>query len=131
MGKKTGQKTQILLRLDKELELLEMFEKIKQKTGIHSNADLIRTLINQKYEELKSKEVILPRFEKINSDEDGVKILDRTLGDDVQIYIKPNGIRCGYDRTANCVHVKFALSLPEVQQLVKKHRKDGWKLPKV
>jgi hypothetical protein len=131
MGKKTGQKTQILLRLDKDPELLEMFERIKGKTGIHSNADLIRTLINQKYEELKSKEVILPRFEQINSDEDGVKIHDRTLRKVVEVYIKRKGIRCSHDQTDRCEHVTFALTLPEVKAQIMKHRKEGWKLPEV
>jgi hypothetical protein len=53
MGKKTGKKTQILLRLDEEPELLRKFEAIKRQKGIHSNVDLVRMLINEKYEELK------------------------------------------------------------------------------
>jgi hypothetical protein len=130
LGKKTGLKTQIRLKLDDEPELLKMFDKIKGKIGIQSNVDLIRMLINEKYEQLGLKNN-LPRFEKINNDENGVKILDRTLGDDVEVYIKPNGIVCGYDKTDDCDHIRYALSFPEVRRLIKKHRKEGWKLPDV
>jgi hypothetical protein len=130
MGKKTGLKTQIRLKLDDEPRLMEMFEKIKGKIGIQSNVDLVRMLINEKFDALGLK-VSLPRFEKINNDEDGVKILDRHLADDVQVYIKPTGIICGYDKSEDCDHIQYALSFPEVRQLIKKRRKQGWKLPNV
>jgi len=53
MGKKTGKQTQVLLRLDEEPELQRKFEAVKRKQGIHSNVDLVRMLINEKYEEMK------------------------------------------------------------------------------
>ena len=121
--------THVTVKIPKDLT--DEMDKLIGKHGFRSRGEIAKEAVRQLISSYEKKEVILPRFEKINSDEAGVKILDRILGDDVQVYMKPNGIRCGYDRTANCVHVKFALSLPEVQQLVEKHRKDGWKLPKV
>lgn len=131
MGKKTGQKAQILLRLDKEPELLEMFEKVKEKIGIQSNVDLIRMLINAKYEELEASGSLLPRFEQINSDENGVKILDRQLRKVVDVHFKPNGITCTYDETSDCEHVRFALAQRDIQTIIRKKKKEGWKLPDV
>ena len=104
------------------------FEAIKAHYGLQKNADLVRLLITQECEELGIANS-LPRFEKINSDADGVKILDRELENDVQVYIKPNGITCSHDGTDDCDHVKFALGFPEVRELIRKHRKEGWKLP--
>lgn len=131
MGKKTGQKSQILLRLDKEPKLLEIFEKVKGKIGIQSNADLVRMLINEKYEALKTLGPLLPRFEQINSDENGVKILDREIRKVVDVHFKPSGITCTFDQTSDCEHVRFALAQRDIQTIIKKKKKEGWKLPDV
>jgi hypothetical protein len=58
MGKKTGEKTQVLLRLNKEPELLRKFRAIQRTIGIEGNANLVRMLINQKYEELREERKI-------------------------------------------------------------------------
>lgn len=94
-----------------------------------SIADFVHEATRVRMEEVRKGKP--PRFEKINNDENGVKILDRTLGDDVQVFIKPTGIVCGYDKSDDCDHVRYALSFPEVRQLIKKHRKEGWRLPDV
>jgi Arc/MetJ-type ribon-helix-helix transcriptional regulator len=111
-------------------ELASELDSLIGKKGFRTKAEIvkqaIRDLINY-YRELDSREPP-PRFEKINSDENGVKILDRTLGDDVQVFIKPTGVMCGYDKTDDCDHVRYALSFPEVRELIKKHH---WKLPDI
>jgi hypothetical protein len=94
-----------------------------------SIADFVHEATRVRMEEVRKGK--LPRFEKINSDENGVKILDRSLADDVEVYIKPTGIVCGYDKTDDCDHVRYALSFPEVRELIRKLRKDGWKLPEI
>ncbi len=63
------------------------------------------------------------RFESFNFDENGVKIQDRKLNIIAQIYFKPDKVFCEYDETHDCEHVKFALSIPKVQQIL---RKKGW-----
>lgn len=52
MGRKTGDRMQILIRLDKEPELCKQFEVIRQDSGIRSNIEIIRMLINGKYKEI-------------------------------------------------------------------------------
>lgn len=74
----------------------------------------------------------LPRFEHFNLDENGVKILDRTDPQRkfyVQIYFKPTGMYCEYCNTDKCPHIKFALEQPDIQQIIRKKRQEGWKLP--
>jgi len=131
LGRKTGLKTQIRLKLDDEPELLAMFEKIKAKIGIQSNADLIRMIITEKYEELQSKRDLFPRFEQVNFDENGVKVLDREFHKVVQVYLKPEGIFCESCEKNDCEHIRFALSMPEVKKEIKKKQLEGWRLPDV
>lgn len=71
------------------------------------------------------------RLKKINQDENGVKIKDNTLGRVADIYFKPSGILCDLDKTDDCRHIDFALSLPSVQKIIRARRKEGWKLPDV
>jgi len=108
----------------------ERFEKVKKYYGLQKNADLIRLLVTEKHEKL-GLPLELPRFEQVNSDENGVKIHDRELRKIVDVYIKPEGIKCLYDESDDCEHVKFALSIPRVIGIIRKHRKEGWKLPDV
>jgi Arc/MetJ-type ribon-helix-helix transcriptional regulator len=71
----------------------------------------------------------LPRFEKVNSDEQGAKVFDRQIGEVVQVYIRPEGIHCFYHKTDNCEHIEYILSLKDIQEIVKQRKREGWKLP--
>jgi len=106
----------------------ERFEKVKRYYGLQKNADLIRLLVTEKHEKL-GLPLELPRFEQINSDENGVKILDRQIHEVADIYIKPEGIKCLLDESDDCEHIAFALSLPKVKETIRKHKKEGWNLP--
>jgi len=64
------------------------------------------------------------RFDHFNLDEQGVKIVDRKLNIIVQVYFKPDAVFCEYDESNNCKHVEVALSLLEVQKIL---REKGWK----
>jgi hypothetical protein len=106
----------------------ERFEKVKRYYGLQKNADLIRLLVTEKHEKL-GLPLELPRFEQINSDENGVKILDRQIHEVADIYVKPEGIKCLLDESDDCEHIAFALSLPKVKETIRKHKKEGWNLP--
>jgi hypothetical protein len=71
-------------------------------------------------------------MEHFNLDEKGVEILDKSLatkysprGGIVDIYFKDKRVWCEYDDSFKCKHVLFALSLPVVQEILKKK---GWKI---
>ena len=110
-------------------DVKKRFNAIKDYYGLEKNADLIRLLITLKHEEL-GLTADLPRFEQINSDENGVKILDRQLRK-VDVHFKPSGVTCTHDQTSDCEHVHFALAQRDVQKIIRKKQKEGWKLPDV
>jgi len=117
------------IRIPKELSA-EM-DNLIGKLGFRSKAEIVKEAIRRLLNHYQEVERALPRFEKVNNDENGVKILDRSIHELVEIYVTPKGIQCSYDKTDECEHIDFALSFPEVKSLFKKHRKEGWKLPDV
>jgi len=82
-----------------------------------------------------------PHFQKetkmahFNLDNDGVKIWDKSLatrhsklGWICDVQFKHNKAWCVYDKSSNCRHIKFALGLPQVQQILKKK---GWDIDRL
>lgn len=68
------------------------------------------------------KEVTMEHF---NLNESGIRILDRKLNWIVDVDFKPNKAWCSYCESEKCNHVKFALSIPDVQKILKKK---GWEI---
>ena len=112
-------------------ERLEDFVKAHPELGYRSVAQLLEDSTRRRLEDLQSQIKEPPRFEQINIDENGTKILDRKIREVVNVYIKPQGIKCGLDQTDNCEHISFALTLQDVRETIRNHRKEGWKLPDV
>jgi len=121
------------VRLPKEL-MDEIDEIIKHRVrGYKSRAEFIKEAIRKRFEELKTITPMpqMPPLEHFNISENGVRILDRTLanktsrGRIIDVYFKPDKVLCEYCESTSCRHVKFALSLPEVQKIL---RKKGWKI---
>ena len=71
------------------------------------------------------------RFEHFNMEETAVRITDRQLQRIAGIRFKPDGIYCELDERDKCEHIEFALTVPEVKELIREKRKEGWKLPDV
>lgn len=110
-------------------EKIEEFIKTHPEFGYRSVATLLEDSTRRRLEELQEQIKELPQFEQINSDENGVKIHDRKIHQVVQIYIKPQGIRCGFHQTNECEHIEFALKQKDVQETIRKRKLNGWKLP--
>jgi Arc/MetJ-type ribon-helix-helix transcriptional regulator len=99
--------------------------------GYKSRAEFIKEAIRKRFEELQTAHPMLelPPLEHFNIDEQGVRILDRTLasktsrGRIIDVYFKPDNVWCDYCQSSNCQHVKFALDLPAVQEIL---NKKGW-----
>jgi Arc/MetJ-type ribon-helix-helix transcriptional regulator len=121
--------THVTIKLPKEL-VAEM-DKLQGKHGFRSRGEIAKEAIRQfltKYEEdLKP----LPRFEQLNFDDNGVKILDRKLGRVADVFFKRTGIYCNLDETDDCEHIQFALKERDIQRLIRKKKAEGWKLPDV
>lgn len=114
------EKEKIYLRLDSEMA--KRFLQIKNYLGVKNDTEAVRSLINWYWRE--HREELKPRLEHFNLNEDGVLILDRELNRIFQVYFKPDKILCEYCETSKCRHTEFALSIPAVQETL---RKKGWK----
>jgi len=118
----------IYLRADGEIA--KRFWQIKAHMGLKNDTEVMRSLINQYWKE--HQEELQPALEHFNISENGVRILDRTIstktsrGRIIDVHFKPDKAWCEYCQSSSCQHVQFALSLPEVQEIL---RKKGWKIP--
>lgn len=69
------------------------------------------------------------RFKHINTLEKHVTIYDKKMHRYIDIYPKePNQLWCELCDSIDCEHVKFAFTVPEAREGL---RKKGWKLPDV
>ena len=112
-------------------EEIERFIRQNPRHGYRSIAAFLEDSSRRRLEELRDQEIALPRMEQVNFDDKGVKILDRQIHRVADIYFNRDGVHCNIDETGDCEHIKFAVSLPEVRKIMRKHRKEGWKLPDV
>jgi hypothetical protein len=118
------------IRLNLEGSEAQKLVWLRRKRGLKMNTELLRLLINEEYERQGgSFDLDLPRFEQVNCDENGVKILDRQLHQVADVFFRREGVKCILDESDDCEHVAFALSLPKVKETIRKHKKEGWNLP--
>jgi hypothetical protein len=123
-----------------EGDMRHRFENIKKFYGLEKNADMIRLLVTERFEELKkqglipeTKKISLPHFKMLNHDDRGVKVWDNqwnnTRGFHADIQFTPEGkAYCSLCDAFKCEHIRFALDQEDVKELFKEK---GWKLPDV
>ena len=115
--------------LKKELiNQIEVF--IDKNPQYKSISDFIHEAARIRMEEI-NKIKILPRYEHFNINDTGVRITDRKIGMIAEIYIKPQGIFCDIDKSNTCEHIDFALTVPAIQEIITRKRKEGWNLPEI
>ena len=111
-----------LLKIPKDLA--EEVDKVLGTYGYRSRTEFVKDAIRRL---LKEYEPSLPPLKHFNLNEDGVLILDRTLdpprGRIIQVFFKPDGPECELCETKRCRHIEFALTIPEVQEIL---REKGW-----
>lgn len=111
------------------------YSKVKEeyaiKKGIHSFSAFVTYRLSQLLEFPVPPQ---PQFEILNHDERGVKVWDNELpphGGSADIQFTPKGIHCPICDGSNCEHIRYALEQPDIKAIIKKKRKEGWKLPDV
>lgn len=122
------------LRLNIRLKgrIVDKFKRIKTYLGLENDTEVIRTLITWFYKENEKDLTGPPKsMWHLNLNEDGVIIWDPDIGKGVQIYFKPQGIFCEVCKSDNCKHIQFALSKNDIREVIRKRRREGWKLPDV
>ena len=118
-------KDYVTLKIPKELA--DEIDSLIGKKGFRSRAELTKEALRRFLLDYPKH----PTLEHFNLNEDGVRILDRVLHLIVDIAFKPKGIWCDYCQTNNCRHIDFALTVPDIQAVIRKKRGEGWKLPDV
>jgi Arc/MetJ-type ribon-helix-helix transcriptional regulator len=119
-------------------ELIEEMDKLKGVMGFRSRGEIAKEAIRQLLSHYKEtldlpKLPPLPRLEHFNISENGVRILDRSLGNGVSkgriidVYFRPENAWCEYCQSTDCEHVEFALSIPKVQKIL---IEKGWPISK-
>jgi len=110
----------------------DKFKRIKAYLDLENDTEVIRSLISWYYSQHEKELTGPPKLMwKINLDDNGAWIWDPDLQNSVEVYFKPEGIKCGQCLTNDCKHVQWALSRSDIQEVIRKRRKEGWKLPKV
>jgi hypothetical protein len=116
-------------------EIMDEIDQIIKRgvRGYKSRAEFIKEAIRKRFEELQPIQPIskLPPLEHFNINQEGVRILDRTLANNttngriIDVYFKPGIVWCDYCQSSNCQHTRFALELTEVQNILDKK---GWNI---
>jgi len=124
--------------LQRELiNLIEEYIKAHPEMGYKSLADFVTDAVREKCEELKilTSAAELSPVEHFNISENGVRILDRTIkngvsnGRIIDVYFRPDGVWCDYCQARDCRHIRFALTVPKIKEIIEKKLAEGWKLP--
>jgi len=84
----------------------------KQK-GLKSRND-VAILAFRQFLEREGMYAPKPRFEHLSTYEDHVKIWDNRLDRVASVYFKEDRVLCDVCKSDECIHVGFALSIPEV-----------------
>ena len=114
------------ISLQRELvNMIEQYIKTHPEAGYKSLADFVTEAVRKRCEEL---EILVPKaepppLEHWNVNQDHVTVLDHRARMLADVYFKNNKVYCELCKAENCEHVKYALNIPKVQQLL--HKK-GW-----
>ncbi|MCJ7559745.1 hypothetical protein MUO79_03890 [Candidatus Bathyarchaeota archaeon] len=130
MSKKTVDEEKLNVHL--KGEVADKFLRIKQFLGLGSDTEVIRAMITWYYNQHHEELVGPPKsMWHMNLNDAGVLIWDPDIRQAVQILFSPNGIKCVVDGEDSCKHILFALTKPDIQQVIRARKKEGWKLPDV
>jgi len=114
------------ITLQRELvNVIEQYVKSHPEMGYKSLADFVTDAIREKCEHLK---ILVPKpeqppLEHFNVNQDHVTVMDHRARMLADVYFRNNHVFCELCKAENCEHVKYALNIPKVQQLL---RKKGW-----
>jgi len=113
----------VTVRIPKELS--EEADKLIGKKGFRSKAEIVKEALRELIDHYGADK----HFQMLHHSSDGVKVRDVRLGQVADIKISPEGIYCPICDASNCEHIRFALDQPDVKNLIRRKKKEGWKLP--
>jgi hypothetical protein len=111
-------------------ESADKFKRIKAFLGLENDTEVIRILLTWYYNQHEKDLSGPPKtMWHLNLNSNGVLVWDPELHEAVQIQFKPNGILCIHCEKDDCKHIQFATSRSDIREVIRKRRKEGWKLP--
>jgi hypothetical protein len=82
-----------------------------------SAKEYINTVLMQAIERDRFLQSYAPSLSKVGSEDDILFIRDIKLGKTAEIYLRDRSLYCNVCDTKDCVHIHYALALPEVAKL--------------
>jgi len=113
-------------------DLVSSMDKLIGTYGFKSRAEIVKEALRDLLAQYKTPNTIeQPRYDHFNMGVHGVRITDRQLHRIADIRFSPEGIYCELDESESCGHIDFALTVPEIKEIIRNKRKEGWKLPDI
>lgn len=99
----------------------DVYEKAKNKAAEKglTLVDYVNETILQSVEKDTFMKTYAPHIEKISTG-DTIILRDNKIKKIVEVYLKEGKMHCTNDENHDCIHIHFALGLPEVGRLKKK-----------
>jgi hypothetical protein len=82
-----------------------------------SAKDYINTVLMEAIERDKFLRSYAPSLSKVGYEDDILFIRDTKLGKTAEIYLRDRSLYCNVCESKDCVHIHYALALPEVAKL--------------
>jgi hypothetical protein len=107
----------------KEVITVEIFKetydamKVVAATKRWSAKDYINTVLMEAIEREKFLRSYAPSLSKVGYEDDILFIRDTKLGKTTEIYLRDRSLYCNVCESKDCVHIHYALALPEVAKL--------------
>ena len=107
----------------KEVITVEIFKETYEAMKVIANKkrwstkDYINTALVEAIERDKFLQSYAPSLSKIVYEDDTLFIRDAKLGKTAEIYLRNRVLYCNVCECNNCVHIHYALALPEIAKL--------------
>jgi hypothetical protein len=82
-----------------------------------STKDYINTVLVEAIERDKFLQSYAPSLSKVGYEEDILFVRDAKLRETAEIYLRDRSLYCNVCESKDCVHIHYALALPEVAKL--------------
>jgi hypothetical protein len=82
-----------------------------------STKDYINTVLVEAIERDKFLQSYAPSLSKVGYEEDILFVRDAKLKETAEIYLRDRSLYCNICESKDCVHIHYALALPEVAKL--------------
>ena len=105
-------------------DLVIAIDRLIGTRGYKSRGEIVKEALRIFLDKFEKEE----QFQMLNHDSEGVKVWDRKLRRVADIIFKPNTIYCTVCDAHYCEHIRYALSQPDIQQLIKKKKEEGWQI---